>query len=215
MLLGIPFCRSKVNIFSWNRGEKREEKTIRFLVAFAFILCCWVCLWDIGIHDFFPWTRTYFASHDKYIELLEERSFYANRQFIDEVPDEASSVKYYCHQSFKNKMAAHSIVLNENMYKKTIEKQSQIYKDYSEGYGSGLIYLRNEDKTWFVDDLEQLGFDESFLNNVIHKPEAQHEYYCFVVISVNTACGIRYTGVIANDTTHEMIEFSVEIPDEH
>lgn len=47
-----------------------------------------------------------------------------------------------------------------------------------------------------------------FLDNVMQEPENIQDYYCLVIIK-NGPC---YTGVIANDTTHEMIEFSVEIP---
>lgn len=191
-----------------------KKKIIKFIVALITILGCGVYLWNIGFHDFIPWTRTYFARYDEYIEFLNNRSFYASSQFVDEIPEGSSSVKYYCRQVFKNRKVAHSIVLDENMYLKIIKNQKEGYRNYGESEACELIYLIDENEKWSVNNLKQLVVDDTFLREVMQNQGKQQDYYCLVVISINTTRGICYTGVIANDNTHEMIEFSVEIPDE-
>lgn len=72
----------------------------------------------------------------------------------------------------------------------------------------------SENECWSLSDLSQLEMDTDFFGEVMHDSEVQQNYYCVVVMSISTSRGICYTGVIANDTTHEMIEFSAEIPEE-
>lgn len=191
------------------------KKKISWALVVVAILYYAATYWTVIIADFVPWTRTNFISYDNYINLLDNRSFYASSQFVDEIPDGSSSVKYYCRQVFKNRKAAHSIVLDENMYLKIIENQKEGYRNYGESEACELIYLMDGNECWSVNDLKQLVVEESFLREVMQNPGRQQDYYCLVVISINTTRGICYTGVIANDTTHEMIEFSVEIPDEY
>ena len=186
------------------------KKNIGWILAVAALVFNIVYWWEMGVSDFVPWTRTYFTSYEQYIKYLEWHSFPGTNLFIDEVPDDASSAKYYCRQVVKKRIAAHSMILNENVYRETLESRKQAHRDY----GNKIIYMNDKGDCWHVDSLNQLGFDESFLDKVMHQPEEQQEYYCLIVISINSSRGTCYAGLIANDTTHEMIEFIIEIPDD-
>ncbi|MBE5864935.1 MAG: hypothetical protein E7292_01815 [Lachnospiraceae bacterium] len=186
------------------------KKNIGWILAVAALVFNIVYWWEMGVSDFVPWTRTYFTSYEQYIKYLEWHSFPGTNLFIDEVPDDTSSEKYYCRQVVKKNIAAHSNVLNENVYRETLESRKQEHRDY----GNKIIYMNDKGDCWHVDSLNQLGVDESFLDKVMHQPEEQQEYYCLIVISINSFRGTCYAGLIANDTTHEMIEFIIEIPDE-
>lgn len=173
----------------------------------AFIIFFGKILWDGILSHVFPWTKTNFCNYQEYIELLDEHHFYASYRFVKEIPKEAADVKYYWHQDYKEKYAAHSIVIAEN-YEKIAEGRMPPYLECCDGNTTELVYALQEERCG-IDDLRRAGVEIDFIQNVLQNSEEQQEYYCLVVIKI----GRCYTGVILNDTTQEIIEFSVEVPD--
>lgn len=171
-------------------------------------------LWNGILHDFFPWTKTNFESYKEFTCFLIEHSFSGSEQFINSFPENSSGAKYYIDQKLRKKAVAYSVVLDQNAYKTSIENQMIKHQRFIEWGADELIYIRNLNESWSVDNLAQLKMNTDFLVEVMHEPNEQQNYYCAIVVTRKETDVIIYTGVIANDTTHEMIEFCVEIPDE-
>ena len=194
--------------------ESVKKKTVVLISIISLILFSFfmMYLWDRLLSDIFPWTKTNFSDYQKYTELLDKHHFHASYRFIDEIPEGAIDVKYYVHQRFREKYAAHSVVLPEKQYYNSINSRIESYCERC-SEAAKLVYVMNEGIAIDIKALGEMGVEVAFLENVMQKP-AQQGYYCIVVVCVNTTHGTCYTGVVVNDTTHEVIEFSVELPDE-
>lgn len=195
-------------------GRMKLQKSGRNIIIFLLvgILCLYV--WDIGGSDMFPWTKTYFTSYSNYIRFLREHSFYAAEYFSEYIPETSSSVEYFCYQNFKEKNVAHTIVLQEEEYKSILEKKKDLYIEYSNSLASEIIYVLEDEICWNIENIKEKNIDVDFLGKVMHLKQQQN-YYCLIVFKTNTIHGTCYTGIIANDSTYEIIEFSVEIPKEY
>ena len=180
------------------------------VIVVSVLLCIGLYLWNGLFSHILPWTRTNFRSYDSYIKLLDAHHFFASSQFIDEIPANAISVKYYFHQKYKEKYAAHSIVLAEEDYERITRSQMVPYYESCDDYESDtLVYEIQENESWKIDDMKKAGIDIDFISNVMQNPDKQEEYYCLIDMRIGRVC---HTGIVVNDTTHEMIEFSVELP---
>lgn len=189
------------------------KKTKKILLTICISVCVILfakSLWDEILSSFIPWTRTNFRDYQEYIELLDDQHFYASNRFIKEIPAEAIGTEYYVKRDYKEKYAAHSIVLGDE-YEQIVKERVTPYLENCNGDTRRLIYSLQE-QGWGIDDLKQAGAEVDFIQNVMQNPNEQQEYYCLVVIRIGTYHGI-YTGVILNDTTKELIEFSVEVPE--
>ncbi len=188
--------------------KKVAKKVGISIIVVSVLLCIGLYFWDGLFSSILPWTRTSFRSYESYINLLDNHHFLASYRFIDEIPANATLVKYYCHRHFKKKYAAHSIVLAEEDYERIT--RSQMLKYYERcNENTSLVYQIQENECWKIDDMKKAGIDIDFISNVMHNPDEQEEYYCLIDTRIGRVC---HTGVVVNDTTHEMIEFSVQLP---
>ncbi len=193
-----------------------KKKTVVIISIISLILFSlfMMYLWDGFFSNIFPWTKTNFSNYQEYIELLDEHHFYASYRFVDEIPKDALGVEYYVHRRFREKYAAHSIVLSKAQYVEIVKNRVKPYRDSCDGRAEWLEYVLDEDEKCDIEELKKMNIDVDFLENVIQTSNEQNDFYCLVVNGINTTHGTCYTGVIVNDTTHEVIEFSVELPDE-
>ena len=53
-----------------------------------------------------------------------------------------------------------------------------------------------------------------FVNTVMRNPDTLQDYYFYIVVRVDAPSKFRYSGVILNASSNELIEFSVELPQE-
>lgn len=191
--------------------KKKKWLVILIIIVLLLLIPIGKSVWDELLSNILPWTRTFFSDYQKYEELLNDQHFFATVRFIDEIPADSGEVKYYVYRRYKEKKAAHSIKLSEDKYTNIVKSQMEPYLQDCDEYGIPLVYVIGESEKWTVVDLREKEIEVDFLDNVMQEPENIQDYYCLVIIR-NGPC---YTGVIANDTTHEMIEFSVEMPDEY
>lgn len=191
--------------------KKKKWLVILIIIFILLLIPIGKSVWDELLSNIVPWTRTAFSDFQKYEDLLNDQHFFTLYHFTDDIESDSEDAKYYVHRRYKDKMTAYSIVLSQNMYADIIKKQIEYYLQDCDEYGIPLVYVIGEPEKWTVVDLREKEIEVDFLDNVMQEPENIQDYYCLVIIR-NGSC---YTGVIANDTTHEMIEFSVEIPDEY
>ncbi len=181
------------------------------------ILLIWLCykFWEGALSNFIPWTRTWFYSHESFDDLLETNHCFAGGYFIQELPQSANDVRYYWHRQFVEKFAAYSMLLEEMDYTNIIPERLEYYQEQDiKLERKRIVYEFKGEDYWYIEDSELYQKYFSFISEILHNPEAEGQYYYIVINKLNTINGTCYNGVILNDVTHEVVEFSVEIREE-
>ncbi len=194
-------------------GIKKGIK--RILACIILIFFCYH-FWKDGLSQFVPWTRTYFVEHGSFINFLSEQHCFGRGYFIQELPQSASDVRYYWHRQFVEKFSAYSMILEENEYEKIrIERLEHYQEEELKFEPEEIIYEFQGENYYYIVDSEMYEKYFSFVNDVLHSPENKEQYYYIVISKINSANGTCFDGVIMNDITNEVVEFSAEIRPEN
>ncbi len=185
----------------------------RILASILLIFFCYE-FWEVGVSEFVPWTKTYFFDYKEFRELMINRHSFGGSFFVNELPKSARNTKYYWHQQFVEKFATYSMFVEENDYDELIEERWTRYQnDLNEA--EKVTYAFQDEDYCYIEDSEMYAKYFSFVNEVLHNPEAEEEHYILVINECNTRNGTCYNGVIINDNTMEIVEFSAEIRPEN
>ena len=156
-----------------------------------------------------------FLDHQSYIQLLQDESCSGGCDFLKDKPIGACETNYYWHRDFVERFAAYSMVLADVEYDTIMATRLEdYYKEYAE-VEELIKYVMQDEKVLYIDDSNW--YDEEKLNyidKVMQNPGMSHQYYFLIVTQFHTPTGICYNGVILNDITHELIEFSAELRDD-
>ncbi len=194
-------------------GLKKGVK--RILASILLIFFCYK-FWEVGVSEFVPWTRTWFINHQSFEKILSEQNCFGGVYFLDEIPLSANEMKYYWHRQFVEKFAAYSMFVGENDYKEIISKRLADYEEKDIFSEAGVIVYEFQGGDYFyIEDSEMYTKYFSFVNEVLHNPDEKKQYYFLVFNKVSTANGYCFNGVIMNDTTMEVVEFSALIRPEN
>ena len=178
----------------------------------VFVVCFCLFIWNSLLSDIFPWSKTDFSDYEEYKELIYEQNVIAH--FPDELPEDASNAKYYYRRNFKEKYAAYSFVLPKEELKQYAEERMASYYDFYKDFSDAIFYCHQEDAIYSFKALKRECEGLDFVDYIMQESQEQQGYYCLIVIRTGTYHGICHRGVLMNDTTCEVIEFSVEIPGE-
>ncbi len=195
--------------------KNMKKKFIAICIS-ALILLFAKFSWDEFFSYIFLWTKTDFASHQEYIELLEDHHCFASVFFIKEKPMEFAEGRYYWRHKLHEIFTAYSIEVKGESYEKIKENRIDAYYNQIGKDTDTVIYVLQNDEYLYIEDAEW--YDKAnlkFINEVVLNPEMQQQYYFLIVVGYNTSHGTSYTGVILNDNTREVIEFNVELPDKY
>ncbi len=170
--------------------------------------------WDEFFSNIFPWTKTDFASHQEYMELLEEHHCFGRFSFINEAPTNVAEEKYYWHRDFKEMYAAYSRVLSDEEYSGVVEKRNEFYSETWKDWDNVVMYQVQGENFHYVDESEWFKNELGFVNTVMRNSDTLQDYYFHTVVRVDAPSKFRYSGVILNASSNELIEFSIELPEE-
>ncbi len=128
----------------------------------------------------------------------------------------ATDVKYYWHQNFVEMFATYSMFLEENDYQGIISRRLGHYQEQDiKMEKKRIIYEFQGDDYYYIEDSEIYKKYLAFVNEILHNPEAEKQYYFVVINEIGTVNGTCFNGVIMNDTTMEVVEFSALIRPEN
>ncbi len=192
-------------------GLKKGVK--RILASILLIFFCYE-FWEVGVSEFVPWTRTWFINHQSFEKVLYDRNCFGGVFFLEEIPLSADEMKYYWHQQFVEKFAAYSMFVGESDYDNLVEERWIRYQE-NLNTAEKVTYTFQEGNYCYIEDSEMYERYFSFVNEVLHNPGSEGEYYILVINECNAINGTCYNGVIINDTTMEIVEFSAEIRPEN
>lgn len=166
------------------------------------------------LDDIIPITKTHFKNHQAYLDNRTVRGSYGSFYFEEELPIDAGDMKYYSHYDIFKEVTAYSMVLPEKTYMDFKERRISFYMEESvDREACSLKYALQGDERQYIDGSEWYDKKLDYVDNVLHHPEARQQYYFGVIMKINTTNGECYTGIIANDSTREIIEFSADLPD--
>lgn len=178
-----------------------------------FVICAFLCyfgkvIWEGLASDIIPWSKTYFSSHQDFICLLQDNHSLGGGIFVKELPENEEEVCYYWHRNWSLKQAAYSAVLTKEETHSFADVQvKSFYEDWSDA-SNVRLYIQQDDSYKYIDDSEWFRQDLEFVKKVMADPEVSHSYYFYAAAEIDTSDGVRYGGIILNDTTNEYIEFS-------
>lgn len=177
-----------------------------------FILFFCIYLWYGFFSYVFPWTQTFFLKHETFIELLNDRNCFCGRAFEEKIPDGSGKVKYYWHQEAKEILAAYSVTLSDEEYEKITEKRLNAHCDEMKKWNLTPTYVLQNEEYCYIEDTGW--YDEEklhFVDRLFEKPKHDKQYYFLIFTEYSVFDSVYYSGVILNDTTHELVEFSVRL----
>lgn len=190
------------------------KKLISIIVVCAILFFFGKVIWDGIASDIIPWSRTRFSSHQDFICLLKENHSLGAGIFAKELPENREKADYYWHRNWSLKQAAYSAVLTkEEIYNLADVQVKSFYEEWNDA-GNVRLYIQQDNEYKFIDDSEWFNQDLEFIKKVMAEPEVSYSYYFYAAAEIDTADGVRYGGIILNDTTNEYIEFSFEKADE-
>ncbi len=194
---------------------KKWEKIINKICTLLVVGIIGGFLWDTLVSELVPWTRTVFFNHQSYIQLLQNEGCIGGSCFSEDKPIGACETKYYWHRDFVERYAAYSMVLTDEEYATIAEIRLKDYWNEFSERKDVIKYILQEGQYLYIED--SCWYDEeklAYINKVMQNPETQQQYHFGVVLQNYTSTGIVYSGVILNDITHELIEFSAELRDD-
>ncbi|MDE7251331.1 MAG: hypothetical protein K2O32_00090 [Acetatifactor sp.] len=200
----------------WKKIERVLDKMFIVVVCFSCVISLTSILACFGlcISVVIPKTKTNFKSYQVYLDNTGVQQSSGSFFFEKELPIGAEEIKYYLYYKIAKSVTAYSVVLPENTYIDFLESRINFYIEESDEREScSLLYTLQRDEHQYIDDSEWYDVKLDYVDNVLHHPEAQQQYYFGVIMKTNTVKGECYTGIIANDLTHEIIEFSADLPD--
>lgn len=177
-----------------------------------FILFFCIYLWYGFFSYVFPWTQTIFLKHETFIELLNDRNCFGGRAFEEKIPDGSGKVKYYWHQEAKEILAAYSVTLSDEEYEKITEKRLNAHCAEMKKWNLTPTYVLQNEECCYIEDTGW--YDEEklhFVDRLFERPKHDKQYYFLVFTEHSVFDSVYYSGVILNDTTHELVEFSVRL----
>lgn len=203
----------------WKKIERVLDKMFIVVVCFFCVLSLTSILACLGlcISVVIPKTKTNFKSYQVYLDNPGVKESSGSFSFERELPIGAEDIKYYSYYFIGRSVTAYSMVLPENTYMDFQESRINSYIEESDKWEScSLLYVLQRDEHQYIDDSEWYDVKLDYVDNVLRHPEAQQQYYFGVIMKTsNTVKGECYAGIIANDLTHEIIEFSADLPEEY
>ncbi len=193
------------------------KKVIKSIMLFFLIgiFVWWTrVMWFGLVSNYIPWERSFYWSYSNYNDVLENHFFYTPRNyFMKELPDNTIFSKGFCYQKLRERGTAYALIIEEES-KDCLENRIDFYYKEAQNLNTEIIYQQqNEEYLNFV-DLKNTIKCANIIDEVILYSERQNEYYGVIVLRSEIPSGVSYMGIVVNDTTSEMIEFSVELPDE-
>ena len=190
---------------------------MKFNAIFARVICLYFALGILYLLSIImPTKRTHFRNYQVYLDNRTVRGSYGPIFFEEDLPIGAKEIKYYSEHVIAKYVTAYSIVLPEDTYIGFRERRINFYVEESDRWKSrSLLYALQGDEHQYIDDSEWYEIKLDYMDNVLHCPEARQQYYFGVIMKTNTVNGECYTGIIANDSDCEIIEFSANLPEDY
>lgn len=195
--------------------KKINKKAIILIILIGAVLIGYGSILLPGFRQLVSWEKTKFTEYEDFREVLTEYNSFGGGCFLEEIPGSASDMKCYWYIRLANKLAAYSMILSEDDYQKLSEERLAYYGERDlRSDAEETIYIFQEEEIPFIEDVELYQSRLTFIDKVLQTPGAEKQYYFLVVNRLNTADGCCYNGVILNDATHEVIEFSAQLMEE-
>lgn len=186
------------------------------MAIFAKVICLYFVFMSLHcLDDIMPRTRTYFKDYQAYLDNRTVWKSYGSSYFEEELPIGAEDIKYYSYYIYVKRVTAYSMILPENTYMDFKESRINFYTEKSDDWACSLLYALQGDERQYIDGSEWYDKKLDYVDNILHHPKAQQQYYFGVIMKTNTGNRECYTGIIANDSAREIIEFSAELPDDY
>lgn len=169
-------------------------------------------IWDGLLSNIFPWTMTFFGNYESFDELLDDRYCGGAKLFLEELPAGSGKVKYYWHQQYGEKIAAYSVVLSDEEYAKIAANRTKAYCAEVAEEPEKLMYKAKAGEICYIEDTAWYEEEKlHFIKKVMKKPNEDNQYYFLVVVEDSPWGDECYNGVLLNDITKELIEFSAQL----
>ncbi|MDE7253700.1 MAG: hypothetical protein K2O32_12250 [Acetatifactor sp.] len=196
----------------WKKIRRIIIRTVLWLFC---LWLAWVFLgavWSV-LGEYMPLEKTRFKSYQAYHDY--PKRCFGSGDFVDKIPTSAEDLKYYWHSAMRVVVTAYSMTLDTDTYEEVKNDRINFYvEEAAEEYSShSLLYEARGDERQYLDGSEWYRKKLGYVDMVLHHPEVQQQYYFGAAMRVNIYEGVSYNGVIVNDTTHEIIEFSAAMPD--
>ncbi|MCM1090236.1 MAG: hypothetical protein NC092_01265 [Butyrivibrio sp.] len=201
------------------------RKKIERVLDMVFIILKWIFLITVFmgflgvfvfLKEFTPVTRKNFKNYQVYLDDRRVRESYGSFYFKEELPIDAEDVKYYSEYAIFKCVTAYSMILPQNTYMDFKESRINYYAEEADCQECcSLLYAYHDDGYQYIDDSEWYDTKLDYVDNVLHKLEGRQQYYLAVLMKTNTGKGECYSGIIANDSDSEIIEFSANLPKDY
>lgn len=183
------------------------SKIQNIIIVLVIIVCCYV-LWTGLLYCIVPWSKTNFSSHDKFMEIISDNDCFANVSFLREMPEDATNIKYYWYREMKEKCAAYSVCVPKEDYEEIKRERGEHYREWQRKHSTTTTEVTQglgaiKQSMLYMEEL-------LFIDNVLNNQQAAEQYSFLLVNKVNIHKGICYSGIIVNDETCEIIEFTYE-----
>lgn len=193
---------------------KKNKGLIASLICILSIVVCGFLAWDVVLYEIIPWTKTEFVSHQSYLKLLAKNHGFGEVFFVKDIPKDSGDVRYYWHRDFIENFAAYSVILSEKDYEKIAENRLEAYYGEWQEYEDDVIYVLQGEDYCYIEDSGWYNQEKlRYIDEVLSSSEEQG-YYFLIVVKFYTTTGTSYNGVMLNDSTQELVEFSFELADE-
>lgn len=195
----------------WKKIRRILIRTVIWLFCLWFAWVFLGAVWSV-LGEYMPLERTRFKSYQAYRDY-PKRCY--SGYFVDEIPTSAEDLKYYWHSASRVVVTAYSMVLEADMYEEVKNNRIDFYVEEAGEYSSrSLLYEAQGDERQYLDGSEWYRKKLGYVDMVLHHPESRQQYYFGAVMRVDRLRSrVSYNGVIMNDITHEIIEFSADMPD--
>lgn len=181
--------------------RERVSKIRKFLLKVLLVVCIGnglFVLWNGLLEEVIPHSRTWFSSYNVFREETERSAFQK------EQPASAYDIRYYVYEGCLEDKSGYGVVFASEDY---IEAQRERIEQYSHAPGENTYYFEEGQEKRYVElkHMEEHRID--FLDKVL-ETENIGQFY-FLCDSLYESSEIyNYDGVICNDETFEMVEFS-------
>ncbi|MBO4981348.1 MAG: hypothetical protein J6C84_05570 [Lachnospiraceae bacterium] len=195
--------------------KKINKKAIILIILIGAVLIGYGSILLPGFRQLVSWEKTKFTEYEDFREVLTEYNSSGRWYFMETLPGSAGEMKYYWYIRLADISAGYSVCLDENDYEKIVDERMIHYKETSRNRGSEkVIYVHQEESPYYIENSGLFKSKMTFLEEVLQNPEAERQYYFLIINQFGPYDVTCYNGVILNDVTHEVIEFSAQLMEE-
>ncbi len=171
---------------------KRKRK-LNYLIIVVVVL---LILYNPILSEFIPVSRTHFTDYSAFYEKAEY-NFY-----LESLPESAHNVKYYAYEGFLADKSAYRATYSQTDYADRKNKHLAFYHSVCE---DSAYYFTGSKQTLNMEQVQDKNID--FITKVL--PAKQFDnFYFLTYLYVENSSSTLYVGVLCNDETCEIVEFT-------